>query len=293
MNTKLRFGVIGWPLGHTISPAFQQAALRSLGVDAEYLVAPTPPDELEAQLAAMRRGKWDGLNVTVPHKVATAYLVERLHPAASRLGAVNTLIRSGDHLIGDNTDIEGFSGALQHYGHVDPTDGSSVLLGAGGAARAVAWALIDSGARHLTIANRTLEHAQHLASELASVSNTRIIACGLYDEQLKDSIRRSRLLVNTTTVGMAGGPAPYTSLVSKDYLHKKLCVFDIVYRPAATPLLKAAAAAGCATLGGIEMLVLQGAASLTKWLGQPAPVDVMMDAARMAMATPQSGFGKP
>ncbi len=286
MSARLRFGVIGWPLAHTISPAFQKPALAALGVDADYVAAPTPPEDLGGRLTAMRRGEWDGLNVTIPHKVAVAGLVQHMSRAARRLGAVNTVIRRDGRLVGDNTDLEGFITALREYGDMDPGNAAVVMLGAGGAARAAAWALLDAGAAQLTIANRSAQRARSLAAHLASCTGTRVGGYGLDDPRLAPAVAGARLLVNTTSVGMAGGPAPELSPVPAGCLHARLCVFDIVYRPATTPLLAAAMAAGCATLGGLEMLVLQGAASLTRWLGRPAPVDVMMDAARAALAAP-------
>lgn len=283
MSHPLRFGVIGWPLGHTLSPVFQQAALDALGVAAVYDALPTPPEDLEARLRAARRGEWRGLNVTIPHKLRVAELVDERTPAAERLEAVNTVDARNGRLIGDNTDVAGFARALTEHGGFDPAGARAVLLGAGGAGRAVAWALADLGVAHLTLANRRRDRAHALADALDGQPMA-IASRGLDDPALRRDLRSAALLVNATSLGMAGGPDPQASPLPPAWLHGGLFVCDIVYRPAETPLLAHARSTGCRVLGGLEMLVLQGAASLERWLGRPAPVGTMMDAARHALA---------
>ena len=282
MSQPLRFGVIGWPLGHTLSPVFQQAALDALGVSAVYEALPTPPEDLEDRLREARRGAWRGLNVTIPHKLRVAELVDRRTPAAERLGAVNTVDANGGRLVGDNTDVEGFARALTEHGAFDPHGQRAVLLGAGGAGRAVAWALRDLGVEHLTLANRRRDRADALADALDG-QPLGIASCGLDDPALQRALRDAALLVNATSLGMAGGPGPETAPLPAAWLHDELFVCDIVYRPAETPLLAHARSSGCRVLGGLEMLVVQGAVSLERWLGRPAPVGTMMDAARHAL----------
>ncbi len=283
MSGRIRFGVIGWPLGHTLSPVFQQAALDALGISAAYDAVPTPPDDLEARLNAARRGEWRGLNVTIPHKVRVAELVDRRTPAAERLGAVNTVDAAAGRLVGDNTDALGFARALTEHGAFDPAGKRAVLLGAGGAGRAVAWALCDLGVEHLTLANRRPERAEALAAALHGQA-LGVTFCSLEDPLLRRELCAAALLVNATSLGMAGGPAPLALPLPASGLHDGLFVCDIVYRPAETPLLAHARSIGCRVLGGLEMLVLQGAASLERWLGRPAPVPTMMEAARRALA---------
>ena len=283
MSGRIRFGVIGWPLGHTLSPVFQQAALDALGIAAAYDAVPTPPDDLEARLGEARRGEWRGLNVTIPHKVRVAELVDRRTPAAERLGAVNTVDAAAGRLVGDNTDALGFARALTEHGAFDPAGKRAVLLGAGGAGRAVAWALCDLGVEHLTLANRRPERAEALAAALRG-QPLGVTPCGLDDPLLRRELCAAALLVNATSLGMAGGPAPLALPLPASWLHDGLFVCDIVYRPAETPLLAHARSIGCRVLGGLEMLVLQGAASLERWLGRPAPVPTMMEAARRALA---------
>lgn len=277
------YAVIGWPLGHTLSPVMHQAALAELGLDAAYTALPTPPGAESDRFEAVRAGALAGLNVTIPHKLAAYRAMDRLTPAAQRTGAVNTVIRDGQHLLGDNTDPYGFSEALRQFGNFDPAGASVVVLGAGGAARAAVIALLDSGARRILIANRTPARARELVNDLQPPNDTPIDSCALADTRLPQLLAEAHLLVNTTSVGMSGGPAPADSPVPSAWLHPNLFVYDIVYRPALTPLLAAAQACGAPTLGGLEMLVMQGAASLQQWTGRPAPARTMLTAARAAL----------
>ncbi len=277
------YAVIGWPLGHTLSPVMHQAALAELGLDAAYTALPTPPGTENDRFDDVRAGRLAGLNVTIPHKLAAFRAVDRLTPAAQRTGAVNTVIRNGPRLLGDNTDPYGFSEALRQFGNFDPTGASVVVLGAGGAARAAVIALLDTGARRILVANRTPARAHQLVQDLQPPNDTPIDSCALTDTRLPQRLAAAQLLVNTTSVGMSGGPAPAESPVPPGRLHPNLFVYDIVYRPALTPLLAAAHQCGAPTLGGLEMLVMQGAASLQQWTGRPAPARTMLTAARAAL----------
>ncbi|MDE2918862.1 MAG: shikimate dehydrogenase, partial [Chloroflexota bacterium] len=256
------YAVIGWPLGHTLSPVMHQAALDELGLDATYTALPTPPGTENDRFNDVRTGTLAGLNVTIPHKLAAFRAVDRRSPAAERTGAVNTVIRDGPRLLGDNTDPYGFIQALRQFGGFDPAGASVVVVGAGGAARAAVLALSDSGASRILVANRTEARAHELANDLQASDGVPIHSCALTDTRLPQSLSAAQLLVNTTSVGMSGGPAPAASPVPADSLHPNLFVYDIVYRPAVTPLLAAAQRCGAPTLGGLEMLVMQGAASL-------------------------------
>ena len=277
------YAVIGWPLGHTLSPVMHRAALDELGLDATYTALPTPPGAEPNRFQDVRTGALDGLNVTIPHKLAAFRAMDRLTPAAQRTGAVNTVIRDGSNLLGDNTDPYGFIEALRQFGGFDPAGSSAVVLGAGGAARAAVLALLDSGARRILVANRTPARAHELVKNLKAPDGPPIDAYALADSRLPRLMPHAQLLVNTTSVGMDGGPAPAESPVPPDWLHPNLFVYDIVYRPAVTPLLAAAQQIGASTLGGLEMLVMQGAASLQQWTGHPAPARTMLTAARTAL----------
>ena len=282
------YAVIGWPLGHTLSPVMHQAALDELGLDAAYTALPTPPGSENDRFEDVRTGNLAGLNVTIPHKLAAFRAMDRLTPAAQRTGAVNTVIRDGPNLFGDNTDPYGFIEALRQFGGFDPAGTSAVVLGAGGAARAAVIALLDSGARQIVVANRTPVRAHELANNLQPPQGTPIDAYALTDTRLPQALSAAQLLVNTTSVGMSGGPAPAETPVPPAWLHPNLFVYDIVYRPALTPLLAAAQASGAPTLGGLEMLVMQGAASLEQWTGRPAPARTMLAAARAALHASES-----
>ena len=277
------YAVIGWPLGHTLSPVMHQAALDELGLDATYTALPTPPGTESDRFDDVRTGNLAGLNVTIPHKLAAFRAVDRRTPAAQRTGAVNTVIRDGPRLLGDNTDPYGFIQALRQFGRFDPAGASVVVVGAGGAARAAVIALSDSGARRILVANRTEARAHDLANDLQASDGAPIDVCALTDTRLPRHLSAAQLLVNTTSLGMSGGPAPDASPVPADALHPNLFVYDIVYRPAVTPLLAAAQRCGAPTLGGLEMLVMQGAASLQQWTGRPAPARTMLTAARTAL----------
>ncbi len=281
------YAVIGWPLGHTLSPVMHQAALDELGLDASYTALPTPPGSEGDRFQDVRAGRLAGLNVTIPHKLAAFRAMDGLTPAAERTGAVNTVIRDGTHLRGDNTDLYGFAEALRRFGGFDAAGAAAVVLGAGGAARAALHALLDSSARRVVVANRTAARAHELVQDIEPRGPTALLAYGLADGRLRDDLAAAQLLVNTTSVGMAGGPAPAASPAPPAWLHAHLFVFDIVYRPALTPLLAAAQTCGARTLGGLEMLVMQGAASLEQWTGRPAPARTMLAAARAALDADQ------
>ena len=281
------YAVIGWPLGHTLSPVMHQAALDELGLEATYTALPTPPGDEADRFQDVRAGRLAGLNVTIPHKLAAFRAMDRLTPAAERTGAVNTVIRDGANLRGDNTDLSGFAEALRRFGGFDADGATVVVLGAGGAARAAVHALLDSGARRVAVANRTADRARELVQDIEPPTGALLDAYGLADGRLQTDLAAAQLLVNTTSVGMAGGPAPAASPAPPAWLHAHLFVFDIVYRPALTPLLDAAQRCGARTLGGLEMLVMQGAASLEQWTGRPAPARTMLAAARAALDADQ------
>jgi shikimate dehydrogenase len=285
MSVRLRFGVMGWPLGHTISPAFQQAALEALRLNATYVAAPTTDSQVEDRIQEVRDGSWQGLNVTIPHKLRVAQLMDSLEPAAERLGAVNTVAVSETGLVGDNTDGVGFARALTEHGGFNPVGTRTVLVGAGGAGHAVAWALHDLGVQHLVIANRRPHRSESLAALLPSQS-LEITLRGLDEAALARELREADLLVNATSLGMHGGPGPDKLPVPAEWLHDQLFVCDIVYRPAETPLMAQARSIGCRVMGGLEMLVLQGAASLKRWTGHTPPLPIMMSAARSALSAP-------
>ena len=278
----LKVGIFGYPISHSISPPMHQAAFDRAGIAALYEAWETPPDALASAVAALRDDGVLGANVTVPHKQAVMASLDEVDDLSRRIGAVNTIINDGGRLRGTNTDALGFLDSLREYGGMDPSGADAVLVGAGGAARAAAHALAESGVGSLTIANRTLERAETLADEIAG-QGISARAVSLSDAAFADACGAADLIVNSTSVGMLHGPAEAVSPVPDGAIREGCVVYDMVYNPPITPLLQAASNAGAVAVGGLPMLVYQGAASWTMWTGQPAPVDVMMDAARKAL----------
>ena len=280
MDTAL--GIIGDPIGHSMSPVFQQAALDACGVDARYVAYQVAPDEVEEFVNGLRQHGVLGINVTVPHKSAVMPFLDEIDDWATEAGAVNTIVNSQGRLTGHNTDGYGFLRALREGGGFEPQGRRTLILGAGGAARGVVLALAREGVGDLTIANRTPERAENLA-QLARNRGIAAQAIPLSDREVSEAAARAELIVNCTTIGMTHGPGEDESPLPADAIPAPALVNDLVYNPLETRLLREAAQAGAQTLGGIEMLVYQGAASFEMWLDQPAPVRVMMEAAIRAM----------
>jgi shikimate dehydrogenase len=273
MTTKV--GVIGWPVTHSISPAMHNAAFRALGLDWSYELLPIPPDIVRQSLRTLRdEGGFIGVNVTVPHKQAVMPFVlpdER----ARAIGAVNTI----DFRInlGTNTDAVGFINDLKAH-NISLSGVSVIVLGAGGAARAAVYALALEGA-HVTVVNRTLQRAQVMLADLqisAGIKNTDV-------KTLDEAVDiPASLIVNCTSVGMwpKVDESPWIDGVP---FPEGITVYDMVYRPEVTVFMRQAEANGGQAIGGLGMLVRQGAAAFTLWTEQPAPVEVMFEAAQSAL----------
>ncbi len=279
-----RTGIIGFPLGHSISPAFQQAAFDELGLDCSYERWPTPSDELMMRIQGLKSPEILGANVTVPYKQAVIGLVDRVDPVALRIGAINTVVRQEDGTLhGHNTDAEGFMRSLSFDGGFDPAGCSAVILGAGGAARAVAFGLADAGIERITILNRTEEKATKLADAVARATSVRVIGARLGGGSTFERGSPPDLIVQCTSLGMSGGPDEGRAPDISGLISHGTLVCDLVYNPIETPLLRLAAERGARTLGGLGMLVHQGAAAFTLWTGREAPTGVMERAARGAL----------
>ncbi len=265
-------GVIGDPVRHSLSPVLLNAAFQALGLDWVYVAFEVPAGESRAALAAMRTLDLAGLNVTMPHKTAVADLCDDLTPDAEVLGSVNTVVPvGGGRLLGDSTDGEGFVRALRDAGH-DPGGRRVLLLGAGGAARAVALALGREGSA-VTVAARRPDAAAATAALAPAGATVAWTAAG-------GAAHEMDLVVNATPLGMAGSGLPMDPSV----LHPGQVVADLVYHPIDTPLLVAARRAGASTVDGLGMLVRQAALSLERWTGERAPVGVMRAAVEAAVA---------
>lgn len=288
MSIATPLGIIGYPIGHSISPQFQQAALDGLGIAAEYRAYAVPPDGVDDFMRGLRSAGVIGINVTVPHKEAVMPLLDEIDDWAAEAGAVNTIINRAGRLYGCNTDGVGFMRALREAGGFEPAGKRVLILGAGGAARGVVQALLRAGVGHLSIANRTPARAAALA-QLAAERGTPAVAMGLDalspdTVALADAVAAADLIVNCTSLGMRHGPDETASPLAGQRIPAGCLVYDLVYNPAQTPLLRQAAGDGAATLGGIAMLVYQGAASFEHWFSRPAPVEIMLNAATAAMA---------
>jgi shikimate dehydrogenase len=260
-----RLAVLGYPVGHSRSPAMHSAALAELGLGEEwsYEAIEVAPDAFEARVRAMPGEGFVGANVTVPHKGAALSLADELSETAREIGAANTLVFADGEVRAENTDAEGFLRSLRS----SPAGKRALVLGAGGAARAIVWVLLREGAE-VEVWNRTELRSQHLSEELGGES------VSAPDQTAYE------LIVNTTAVGL-GGEDPFAALpLVADAFGAGQTVVDMVYGGEPTPLLRAAAAAGAGTVDGIEILVQQGALSLETWTGRPAPLETMRAAAR-------------
>ena len=286
-------GLIGYPIKHSISPFFQQAALDYYQLDIRYEAWETAPAQLQEVVDDIRKSQNIGANVTVPYKETVLPLLDEVDELAGSIGAVNTIVKKVDRLVGFNTDAYGFIEVLDKEGHFDPEGRKVFILGAGGVARAVCFALLQRKVASLAITDGIFERASALAENLMNYTK-RISAS---PRELKTEINHLRwkklssastlnncdLIVHCTTIGMKDSPQEGQSPLSLEVIPKNALVYDVVYNPWPTPLLKLAQKAGANTLGGLPMLVYQGAASFKLWIGREAPVDIMFTKAREAL----------
>ena len=279
-----RLGIIGYPIEHSISPVFQQAALDHLGIDATYEKWEVTSEEVGDFVTSLRAPDAWGINITLPHKQAVVPLLDEVDEWATTAGAVNTIVNHHGRLIGHNTDGPGFLESLLVETGYDPKGTRALILGAGGAARGIMLALIRGGVDSLVIANRTLERADTL-SKLSIENGVNCESVPISGDPLTEAALSADLIVNCTSVGMSHGPDEYGSPLSADQIPATAIVNDVVYNPLETPLIREAQAAEATTLGGLHMLVYQGALSFQMWTGQDPPVAVMLEAATKEMAS--------
>lgn len=272
--------LIGWPIAHSISPAIQNAAFQTLGIQGEYSLLPVEREEdLRAVLAGLKSDPgWVGANVTVPYKEKVVPHLQKLDGAAARLKAVNTVVRKGKRLIGHNTDMPGFLADLDRNGF-EYRGKNVVVIGSGGAARAIVLGLVESRCRLLLVAV-IREQAEALARDLGE---GRVDVISWEEPSLADRARSASLVVNTSPVGMwpSVDASPWPESIP---FPEKAGVYDVVYNPVQTRFLREARARGLKTAGGLGMLVEQGALAFELWTGAKAPRDAMMRAARAALA---------
>ena len=310
-----RLGVIGYPLKHSISAVFQQAALDHLRLDIRYEAWETTPEHLAERVGSLRHRGMLGASVTVPYKEAIMAYLDAIDPVAQTIGAVNLIVHPGEKVVGYNTDAGGFLRGLVTEGDFDPRGKAVVVLGAGGAARAIGFILIWAGISSLTIVNRTVERAQALARDLRRgpslpewTEGEPGISWAVYgegvarlmratqvrqkavvevlsptDAALGQVVRASDLVVNCTSVGMKHSATEGKSPLVGEMLSAKAVAYDLVYNPLETPFLQQAKETGARVVTGLPMLIYQGAASFQMWTGQEAPLEVMMAAGRRAL----------
>jgi shikimate dehydrogenase len=281
INGKTRVcAVIGDPVDHSLSPVMHNAAFQKLGLNLVYVAFKVTRNGLKDAISGARSLGLRGLNVTMPHKKAVMGYLDETDSTAEAIGAVNTILNNEGKLVGYNTDGKGAMIALQENG-IYPEEKKMLLLGAGGAAKAIAFQAAQE-VEELVILNRTSEKATKLAELLYKKFGKKVKGGALSAEVLKEEMKTTDILVNATPVGM--NPDVNTSPVPSDLLRRDLCVMDILYNPLETKLVEDAKAVGAKVVLGLEMLLYQGAVSFEIWTNCPAPVDVMKKAALNKLA---------
>lgn len=268
--------LLGHPVAHSASPRMQNAAFAALGLDWVYVPWAVPPAAFPKTLETLRAlENFGGANITIPHKEAALESMDELSPEARYIRAVNTIVPREGILVGHNTDGEGFVSSLREEAGEEPRGKRVGLVGAGGGAKAVAYALARAGVAELRVFNRSQERARSLVGHLETLfQDLEILALGLQHLQ-PDILGQLDVLVNATPVGMEPSDPP---LFDYGIVPEKLFVCDLIYRPSETPLLAAARARGCRILNGFGMLLYQGVRAFELWTGRKAPVSIMRHA---------------
>lgn len=267
-------GLIGWPISHSVSPVMHNAAFAELRMNWRYVPLPVHPDRVGEAVAGVRALGLQGVNVTVPHKQAVMPHLDRWSPAAAAIGAVNTIIVGEDgELLGDNTDAAGFVTDLRANG-VDPAGQRVLVLGAGGSARAVVYGLAETGCASLTLLNRTVERAESLLAVMQDFFPDVPMTADALPDGVAAHAEAADLIVNCTSLGMSPNweGLPWDEDVE---FHDGQTVYDLIYNPAVTRLLQLASVDGATVIGGLGMLIHQGAIAFERWTGENAPVEVM------------------
>ena len=277
-KTKL-VGLMGDPIEHSVSPAMHNSAFKAMELDYVYVPLRVKKADLPQAVHAMRALNIRGVNVTIPHKVDIMPLLDDIDPLAREIGAVNVLVNNSGILKGYNTDAEGFLHVLLEH-EVEPEGKTVVILGAGGAARAISFTLAGRGAS-LIMLDRTPANAARCAADVSAATGQTAEVFALNARNLGNAMERAHILVNTTSVGMF--PEKNVTLVTRNLMRPQFVVVDIVYNPYKTLLLAEAEKAGARTINGLEMLIWQGALAFEKWTGMKAPLNVMRRGATQAL----------
>ncbi|HHU69709.1 MAG TPA: shikimate dehydrogenase [Thermoanaerobacterales bacterium] len=270
-TTKL-FGIIGWPIEQSLSPIIHNGAFKYLDLDCLYVPFPVKPDLLDQSILGLKALSIKGVNVTIPHKEKIVDKLDELSAEAAHIGAVNTINNEEGKLKGYNTDGEGFLRAIENAG-VD-LDNKVIIIGAGGAARAIGIHLVTKGVKEIFICNRTLNNAEKLKDDINKICPATCKIVPFETKCIRDIIGKNDLIVNTTSLGMAPN-IEESPIMTEDIFRNDIHVCDIVYNPLETLFLKNARKKGSNIIYGYEMLLYQGAAAFEIWTGKKAPVEIM------------------
>ena len=269
------YGLIGYPVKHSMSALMHNAAFKHLGINAEYKLLEVKPGELKSFFNSFREKNISGINITIPHKAKSMYFMDDLSNEAKLIEAINTVVSKGERLIGHNTDGIGFIRSLKEDLDFDSKGKAAFIFGAGGASRGVSFSLASEGLSHIYLTDVDSAKAASLARDIEIKTGTQAIAILYNKKSIKELILNSDLLVNATPCGMKKTDP---ELIPDDFLHRGLVVFDLIYNQKETPLIKSAKKKGIKALNGLSMLIYQGAASFGLWTNTDAPLEVMRKA---------------
>lgn len=276
INTETRMiGLLGYPLKHSYSPAMQNAAFQKMGLNKIYVPIEVTEENLGDVIKGMSKMNFDGFNVTIPHKVNVIKYLDEIDELAKMIGAVNVVAIKEGRLKGYNTDGNGFLRSFKMGTGESVKKKNILIIGSGGASRAISMTMAVNGAEKIYICNRTFDKAVELAEDINKKTGSSLAAALKYDD-IENVLQYIDIIINTTSVGMH--PDTDAMPIDKRFLDKRFIVCDIVYNPLKTKLLEEAEKVGCKTLTGISMLVYQGAEALRIWTGQVPPVEIMFEA---------------
>ncbi len=280
------FGIFGYPLSHTLSPAMQEAGLRHYGRKDSYLVFELSLENFRKTMKSLGSILLDGFNVTVPYKQTVIPYLDGVTEKARWIGAVNTVYRTKGKWLGTNTDADGFVRSLKEDGRFRPKGKTVLLLGAGGASRAVSYGLAREGAKRIFVTDVCEEKAEEVTRHFRPIfPRTDFVKIGESPVRLKEVLRGADLVINATTVGLkpADPPVIPEAWIPAAKKNKRIFFYDLIYHPSRTALLRAAARKGHRTSNGLGMLLYQGASAFECWTGEKAPVSVMRKALKKAL----------
>ena len=268
----MHLAVIGDPIAHSKSPLMHNAALVELGIEGEYVPVHVSREDLGSAIARMKELGFRGINVTIPHKVEVMNYIDQIDESAARIGAVNTIVNENGILTGYNTDGIGYVRSLKDETRIDLRGKSIMVLGAGGAARGIVYALAQEEPKNIVIVNRSEDKALQMVEEWKSIVNITALAM----DQVQSLMPAMDVVINTTSIGMH--PHVSQSVIDPEIIPAGIIVSDLIYNPLTTELLKKSQERGCIIHGGLGMFVNQGAYALEYWTGMPAPIESMRTA---------------